>query len=293
MIDTIGNDKLVLYAIPVFLLMVLLEALLSRLRHKGWYRREDALASLGMGVGNVIISSSLKASWLGLYAWAYQYRLFDLDVSAWWVWVVGLFLQDFCFYVYHRCSHRIRLLWAAHENHHSSEYCNFTTALRQSWTTPLYSYSFFIPMAFIGFHPLVIITIQSVSLIYQFFLHTETVNKLGPVEWVMNTPSHHRVHHGANPQYIDCNYAGIFIIWDRLFGSFVPEEEKVKFGLTKDMPNFNPLRIAVNHFLLIARDLRQSSNLLDVLGILFMSPGWWSDRQQKRNQSAQEQAQVS
>lgn len=278
MVDAIGNDKLVIYAIPMFLALVLLEAGISAWRRRGWYRREDAFASLGMGVGNVLISGSLKAAWLGLYAWAYQYRLFDLDPRLAWVWVAGLFMQDFCFYCYHRCSHRIRLLWAAHENHHSSQYCNLTTALRQSWTTPLYSYSFFIPMAFMGFHPLVIITIQSISLIYQFFLHTESVGRLGPLEWVMNTPSHHRVHHGANPQYIDRNYAGIFIIWDRLFGSFEPEQEKVKFGLTKDMPDFNPLRIAVNHFLLIGRDLRQARGLGDVLGILLREPGWWSQR---------------
>ncbi len=289
MVETIGNDKLVIYAIPMFLFLVLLEAVISTVRHKGWYRREDALASLGMGVGNVIISGSLKGGWLALYAWAYQYRLFDLNPELVWVWVAGLFLQDFCFYVYHRASHRVRLLWAAHENHHSSQYCNLTTALRQSWTTPLYSYSFFLPMAFLGFHPLVIITIQSISLIYQFFLHTESVGKLGLLEWFMNTPSHHRVHHGANPQYIDRNYAGIFIIWDRLLGTFEPEEERVKFGLTKDMPDFNPLRIAVNHFLLIGRDLRQARSPGDVLGILTMPPDWWSLRTQAAKKDIQQE----
>lgn len=287
--ETIGNDKLVLYAIPMFLLLVITEAVISALRHRGWYRREDALASLGMGVGNVVISGSLKAGWLGVYAWAYQYRIFDLNPQLVWVWVAGLFMQDLCFYCYHRAGHRIRILWAAHENHHSSEYCNLTTALRQSWTTPLFSYSFFIPMAFVGFHPLVIITIQSVSLIYQFFLHTESVGKLGPLEWVMNTPSHHRVHHGANPQYIDRNYAGIFIIWDRIFGTFEPEGEKVKFGLTKDMPNFNPLRIAVNHFLLIGRDLKQARSLRDVLGILLMPPDWWSVRNEEASTARRQQ----
>lgn len=287
MIDAIGNDRLVLYAIPMFLVLVLLEAGVSAWRHRGWYQREDAIGSLGMGVGNVLISVSLKGGWLALYALVYEYRLFELDTRSAWVWVVGLFLQDFCFYWYHRSSHRVRLLWAAHEAHHSSAYCNFTTALRQSWLSPLYSYAFFLPMALLGFHPLLIITTQSISLIYQFFLHTEAVGRLGAVEWVMNTPSHHRAHHGRNPQYIDINYAGIFIIWDRMFGTFVPENEKVQFGLTKDMPDHNPFRIAVNQLLMIRRDLSQARTVRDVLGILFRGPEWWSEAQSRRTAAGQ------
>ena len=277
--ENLGNDKLVLYAIPLFLFMVGLEAWISTRRQRGWYQREDAFASLSMGVGNVVISGALKAFWLGLFVWLYQYRVFDLDLHSAWVWIGGLFLQDFCFYWYHRSSHRIRLLWAAHENHHSSRFFNFTTALRQSWTTPLYSASFFLPMALLGFHPLMILTYQAISLIYQFFLHTESVDRLGLIEWVMNTPSHHRVHHGRNPEYIDCNYAGIFIIWDRLFGSFVPEKARVDFGLVGEHPSYNPLHIAVHHFVLIARDLRQARSSGDVLGILFRGPEWWKARQ--------------
>lgn len=277
MADAIGNDKLVLYAIPMFIILVLIEASVSVWRQRGWYLRQDALASLGMGVGNVAISASLKGAWLGLYTWAYQYRLFELNPALPWVWVAGLFLQDLCFYWYHRCSHRVRMLWAAHEAHHSSAYCNLTTALRQSWLSPLYSYSFFLPMALLGFHPLVIITLQSVSLIYQFFLHTESVGRLGPVEWIMNTPSHHRAHHGSNTEYLDTNYGGIFIIWDRIFGSFEPEQAKVVFGLTKDMPSHNPLRIAINQILMIRRDLREATRVREKLGILLRGPEWWSE----------------
>ena len=273
--ENLGNDKMLLYAIPVFLFMVALEAWVSMRKQRGWYQRQDAFASLSMGVGNVVISGMMKSVWLGLFAWLYQYRVLELNPLSAWVWIAGLFLQDFCFYRYHRASHRIRLLWAAHENHHSSKYFNFTTALRQSWTTPLYNAAFFLPMVLLGYHPLMIVTYQAISLMYQFLLHTESVDRLGPVEWVMNTPSHHRVHHGRNPRYIDCNYAGIFIIWDRLFGSFVAEKERVDFGLVGEHPSYNPLHIAAHHFLLIGRDIRQARSVGDVLGILFRPPEWW------------------
>jgi alkylglycerol monooxygenase len=184
--QNMGDDKLVLYAIPVFLAFVALEALWLRRRGHA-YDGRDAWASLTMGVGNVIIAVIVKLGWFALFLWLYEYRLFDADPRLVWVWIGGIVLQDFCFYWYHRLSHRVRLFWAAHVNHHSSQAFNFTTALRQSWTTPLYSSAFFIPLPLLGFHPVMVYTLQSISLIYQFFLHTETVGRLGPLEAVLNT----------------------------------------------------------------------------------------------------------
>lgn len=275
MTENPGNDLIVLYAIPVFLTLIVFEAAVSVRHNRGWYSRADALASLGMGLGNLGISLLAKIGWLAVYWAVYEQRLFTLDSSLLWVWLAGLLLQDFCFYWYHRCSHRIRLLWVAHEAHHSSEYCNLTTALRQSWLSPFYSFIFFAPMALLGFHPLLIITCQSISVTYQFFLHTESVGKLGPLEWVMNTPSHHRVHHGTNTPYIDTNYGGMLIIWDRLLGTFAPETETVKFGVTSHRPNHNPLRIASNQAVHLLADLRVASSWRQRLGLLINGPEWW------------------
>lgn len=268
-----GDDKLVLYAIPVFLAFVALEALW--LRRRGLpYDARDAWASLAMGVGNVVVAVAVKVLWFALFVWLYRFRVLDLDPRLAWVWGAGIVIQDFCFYWYHRCSHRVRLFWAAHVNHHSSRAFNFTTALRQSWTTPLYSSAFFIPLPLLGFHPVVVYTLQSISLIYQFFLHTETIRRLGPLEWVLNTPSHHRVHHGSNPEYIDRNYGGILVVWDRLFGTFEPERAPVSYGLTHNIESYNPLRIAFHYFAQMAREIREQPGWRHLRAVLFGPPEW-------------------
>jgi alkylglycerol monooxygenase len=271
--QNMGDDKLVLYAIPVFLACVALEALWLR-RSGAGYDGRDAWASLTMGVGNIIIAVSVKLGWFALFLWLYEYRLFDADPRLAWVWIGGIVLQDFCFYWYHRFSHRVRLFWAAHVNHHSSQAFNFTTALRQSWTTPLYSSAFFIPLPLLGFHPVMVYTLQSISLIYQFFLHTETVGRLGPLEAVLNTPSHHRVHHGRNPEYIDRNYGGILIVWDRLFGTFERERAKVDYGLTHNVNSYNPLVIAFHYFAQMAREIRDQPGWARARKVLFGPPEW-------------------
>lgn len=268
-----GEDKLVLYAIPAFLAFVALEALWLKRAARG-YDNRDAWASLAMGVGNVVIAATVKLLWFALFLWLYQFRVFELDPRRVWVWLLGVVLQDFCFYWYHRFSHRVRLFWAAHVNHHSSQAFNFTTALRQSWTTPLYSSAFFIPLPLLGFHPVMVYTLLSISLIYQFFLHTETIHRLGPLEWVLNTPSHHRVHHGSNPEYIDRNYGGILVIWDRLFGTFEPERAKVNYGLTHNIGSYHPLHIAFHYFAQMAREIRAEPTLRNARAVLFGPPEW-------------------
>lgn len=255
-------SQIIYFSIPVFLLLISAELLYARISRQQLYEWRDSLACLAMGLGNVIISAGWKALvWGVVFFWLYQYRVFDIPMTAWWAWALILLLEDFCYYWFHRAHHEVRFMWAGHVNHHSSEHLNLAVALRQSWTTPITGMLFWAPLALLGFHPLMILTQQAISLLYQFWIHTQGVKRLGPLEWVMNTPSHHRVHHGSNPQYLDKNYAGIFIIWDRLFGSFEPEREPVKYGLTKNIETFNPLKIAFHEWIAIGRDMRKARSL--------------------------------
>ena len=184
------------------------------------------------------------------------------------------FVDDFVYYWYHRFHHTIRVFWGSHVVHHSSQRYNLSTALRQPWT-PFTSLPFWLPLAFLGFAPWMILLQQSISLIYQFFIHTERIRKLPrPIEFIMNTPSHHRVHHGSNKQYLDKNYGGTLIVWDRLFGTFEPEDERVVYGLTKNIHTFNPMKVAFGEYIAIARDVISARSWRDACGYMFRGPGW-------------------
>ena len=245
------------------------------------YEKRDTFASLAMGIGNVIISAFTTLGAIALWSWGYQHRLLQLgQPRLWWSWVVLFFAEDLCYYCFHRSHHGVRLLWAAHVNHHTSQYFNLSTALRQPWFTPITGPLFWLPLAFLGFPPAMILTAEAISLIYQFWIHTEAVRKLpASLEWLLNTPSHHRVHHGKNISYLDRNHGGVLIIWDRLFGSFTAEDERepVRYGITHDLTTFNPLRIAVHEVVAIARDLGKTRSLRSALGYLFAPPGWSPD----------------
>jgi len=275
-------DAIVYYAIPLFVtLLVLEQALLRRARREGrdvrGVRREDTWASLAMGGGNVVVAAAVHGATLGLYFWLYERRLFELGTGAS-AWVLLFFAEDFTYYWWHRASHEVRLLWAAHENHHSSEYFNYSTALRQSYTTPFTVPLFYWWLPLAGFHPLMIFTQISLSLLYQFWIHTELVGRMPRAfEAVFNTPSHHRVHHGANVEYLDRNHAGILIVWDRLFGSFEPERARVRYGLTKNIHTWNPLRIAFHEWASMLRDAARASGWRARLGYLLAAPGWSPD----------------
>ncbi len=270
---------LIAIAAPVFVALVVLEALWSQ-RHRGpgivGYERRDTFASLAMGLGNVGIAAVTKGAAVGLWLFVYQFRLFDPG-TGWKAWLLLILAEDFCYYVFHRVSHEVRLFWAAHVNHHSSQHYNLSTALRQSWTTPITGPLFWTPLALLGFHPAMILTAQAISLIYQFWIHTERIDRLGPLEWILNTPSHHRVHHGANLQYLDRNYGGILIVWDRLFGSFEIEDERVRYGLTRNIQSFNPLRIAFHEWRDMTRDAIRARDWRQRLAYLFQPPGWSPD----------------
>jgi sterol desaturase/sphingolipid hydroxylase (fatty acid hydroxylase superfamily) len=268
---------LILHAIPVFVVCLALEAasyyFLPDDDELG-YEVRDSRTSLAMGLGNVVINLGWKLVVVATYAAAYLVAPLHLPADNPLTWVALFFADDFLYYWYHRTHHTIRVFWASHVVHHSSEFYNLSTALRQPWT-PFSSLPFWLPLAFLGFSPWMILLAQSWSLLYQFFIHTERIDRLWkPIELVMNTPSHHRVHHGANLQYLDKNYGGILIVWDRLFGSFEPEGERVVYGLTTNIRTFNPVRVATHEFAAIWRDVRRAGTWRDRAGYLFRGPGW-------------------
>ncbi len=265
-------DILIFMSIPVFLLSIGAELLYARSSGAALYERRDTWANLAMGIGNVLTTGVAKVAILGVYFLVYQFRLFEIPASAWWAWALLLFADDFCYYWFHRMHHRVRLLWCTHVNHHSSERFNLSVALRQPWTEPLTAPWFWLPLLLLGFHPLMVLTQQAINLLYQFFVHTETVKKLGPVERIFNTPSHHRVHHGTNPQYIDKNYGGIFIFWDRLFGTFEPEVEPVRYGLVKNLATYNPFKIAFHEWSATLRDAWKARSWRERRRVIFAAP---------------------
>lgn len=278
-------------AVPVFILLIVLEAGLSAWERRNWYETKDAFASLAMGIGSIGVNLFSKLIFFFLFSWLYQHvALFEIP-PVWWAWLLLFFLDDFSFYWHHRTSHQVRLLWASHSNHHSSQRYNLSTALRQSWTEFLYKYIFWIWLPVLGFPPLMIFAMISISLIYQFFLHTEAVGKLGILEHIFNTPSHHRVHHATNIRYLDKNHAGILIIWDKLFGTFEAEDEKEPpvYGLTQNIDTYNPVQIAFAEHVRIAKDLRKAPDWASRLRYLFAPPGWSHDGSSKTTAELQKQ----
>jgi sterol desaturase/sphingolipid hydroxylase (fatty acid hydroxylase superfamily) len=264
------------YAIPFFLGALALEALLARRRGRAIAEGRDSAASLALGVGSLVVGAGWGVVAYAVYAALHAHRLFDFG-AGWGTFALALVADDFAYYWFHRAHHEVRLLWASHVPHHSSQRYNYATALRQSWT-PMTMLPFVAPLAWLGFDPLLLVSVHGVNLIYQFWIHTELIDRCPAwFEAVFNTPSHHRVHHGSNPRYLDRNYGGILILWDRLFGSFEPEAEPVRFGLTKNISTHNPFRIAFQEFVDVARDAWRAGSFAACLGHLLAPPGWRPD----------------
>jgi sterol desaturase/sphingolipid hydroxylase (fatty acid hydroxylase superfamily) len=270
-------------SIPFFILLIFVEIALWKIRGRVRYEARDAAASLVMGLGNVGAGALTGGIMYALFDWVYGFRLFDIGY-AWWSFAIALVVNDFVFYWGHRLGHVSRWFWANHISHHSSQHYNLTTALRQPWTV-LFSgtYVLSLPVIWLGVPPALYFFAGGVNLVYQFWIHTEAVDRLGPFEWIFNTPSHHRVHHAANPRYLDANYGGILIVWDRLFGTFVAEDraDPPRYGLVKNLRTFNPVWIALHEYVAIARDLLRARSPGQAYGYLFGPPGWSPDGSRK------------
>ena len=266
------------YAIPFFLLLLVVEALsyrhLDEDRELVGYERRDTRTSLAMGIGNVIVNVGWKLVVVAIYAALYELTPLRIDPHAWWAWPLLFLADDLAYYWFHRVSHESRVFWASHVVHNSSQHYNLSTALRQTWV-PMTYLPFWLPLLLVGFPPWMVLLAQSWSLIYQFGLHTERIGRLpGPVERIFNTPSHHRVHHGSNHRYLDKNYGGILIVWDRLFGTWEPEGERVRYGLTKQLRTFNPLHVAFHEYVALVRDLRAARGWRIRAALLLRGPGF-------------------
>lgn len=270
--------NLIHYAIPFFILTVIIEVILTVKVKMEDYEFKDAATSIAMGLGNVFLGLISKSLVFVVFLFFYEYRFFTLPF-AWWSWILILFAEDFCYYWFHRISHENRLFWASHVVHHSSQKYNLSTALRQTWSGSFYSFIFWIPLILIGFHPMMVLTQISISLLYQYWIHTELIHKMPKwFEAIFNTPSHHRVHHATNPQYLDRNHAGIFIIWDRLFGTFEPEVEKPVYGLVKNIETYNPIKVAFNEWFQLFRDVfTTNTSFKNRINYFLKPPGWKHD----------------
>ena len=265
-----------IYAIgaPIVLAMIFAEVLISNWQNKTYYKQEDSLCTVGLLTGNIAIAFAVKGFALALHFYLYEFRLFDLSaiIPLWGMWLLTFVLIDFVFYIYHRMSHRMRFLWAIHMSHHSSEEMNFAVSFRQAWFGPISKIPFFISLPLIGLDPTIIAVAGVMSTLWGIVGHTQIVGKLGPLEWVFNTPSHHRVHHGSNKQYIDKNYGNLLIIWDRMFGTFEPEREQVQFGLVNNVNTYNPVKITFMAWSSIWQDMKQSNGMNQILRAFFGPP---------------------
>lgn len=266
-------SNLIHLAIPGFLLLLAIEAICDAIMRRDLYAWRDTAASLTMGIGNVLIALVTKGFTFGLFTFLYQFAPWHFGFT-WWAWLLAFVADDFTYYWYHRTSHTCRLFWASHVVHHSSQKYNLGTALRQTWTGGFTGFVFWLWMPLAGFSPFMILTIQAVSLLYQFWIHTEIIRRMGPFESVLNTPSHHRVHHASNGRYLDRNHAGTLIIWDKLFGTFEEEIEPPVYGLTKNIDSYNPLRIAFHEWKDIVRDVRKAPDWRTAAMYIFGPPGW-------------------
>lgn len=267
------------FAVPAFVLMIVLEMVWLRRRAPEKYEPRDTLTSLAFGFGNSVFAVLTGGAIVALMVWLAQFRVAQVPWT-WWAWGLCFVLDDFLYYVFHRAAHRVRWFWASHVNHHSSQHYNLSTALRQTWTGWLaMSFIFRVPLVLIGFPIEMILFCGGVNLIYQFWIHTEVIGRFPRwFEAVMNTPSHHRVHHATNPRYLDSNYAGVFIVWDRMFGTFVPEvdNEPIRYGIVRQLGTFNLLWSVFHEWIGIARDV-WSAPWQHKLSYVWREPGWSHD----------------
>lgn len=262
----------VVLAIPFFAAMIAAEAFYARRRGTGSYESRDAWTNVFIGFMSVAWGALFGLVTGSIYLFFYELAPYKFPADAWWSWVLLFFVDDFAYYWFHRISHESRFFWNFHVVHHSSEQYNLSVAVRQSWFSGVAHWMFYAPVMLLGFAPWMFAVMHGFNLIYQFWIHTKLVDRLGPLEWVLNTPSHHRVHHGVNEQYLDRNYAGVLIIWDRLFGSFVVETEEPRYGIIKSIGSYNPLWINTHAWFEMAEAMKSRRTILGKLRCVFGSP---------------------
>ena len=274
------SSPLITYAIPFFMLLVGIEFVYGLIKKENNYRINDALASMSLG----LISRFVPLLGLGFQYVVYTYvaeefNLSLLNSTETWVWVTAFFMYDLCYYWMHRLHHEIKVFWATHVVHHHGEEFNLSTAMRQTSTGFLWKWIFFLPMFLVGIPPNVFVTVAGINLIYQFWVHTEHIGKLGVLEYIFITPSNHRIHHAQNDDYLDANYGGVFIIWDRIFGTYIDERDDLKpvYGTVKPLKTFNPLWANIEVFYQMILDSYHTKKWKDKIRVWFSPPAWRPD----------------
>lgn len=269
------NINPIIISIPVYFLLIGIELVIQFYSKRKIYRLNDAITNISCGITQQITGAFISVLMIAMYQYVYEYWFFTHIPVTWWSVTVLVLAVDFCYYWAHRMSHEVNLFWGGHVVHHQSEDYNFSVALRQGSFQGLWTFWFYMPLAFIGFDTVTFLLISALNTVYQFWIHTETIGKLPkPIELIFNTPSHHRVHHGRNPKYIDKNHAGSLIIWDRMFGTFQEEEERPTYGITKPLNTWNPLWANVQHYADMYAQLKKTTGVSNKWNILFNKPGW-------------------
>jgi alkylglycerol monooxygenase len=272
------NADYIVLAIPVFFGLIALELVVARALERDYYSLADSLNDLSCGILQQLVEVFAKTALFAGYVLVYdRWRLSEIPLTAVWAWVACFLGVDFFYYWFHRVSHRVNAVWATHVVHHQSEEYNLSVALRQGAFQGWFSWAFYLPLALVGFPPLMFLTLSAIDTLYQFWIHTRAIGRLGPLEWVMNTPSHHRVHHACNPKYIDRNYAGTLIVWDRMFGTFKQEEEEPVYGITKPLASWNPVWANLQVWVDLAGKARRTTRLADRVRLFLRPPGWRPD----------------
>ncbi len=285
-LDMLKDDQLQIIALPIFILAIVVEWRIDEWRQLDLYKRKDTWVSLSMLILTGIVEFMPKLLAFIVFFYLHQWSpLQDVVGRQWWAWVILFFLDDFSYYWFHRSNHEVRFFWAGHVPHHSSVKLNYATALRQGVGERVHKYIFWLWIPLLGFDPLMMFTVLSVNLIYQFWVHTELVNRMPNwFEFVFNTPSHHRVHHASNIRYLDCNHGGVLILWDRFFDTFSQEleSEPPVYGLTNNIDSYNPAYVATHEYISIVRDVKRANHWKDKLKYIFLAPGWSHDGEDKR-----------
>ncbi|KTC90299.1 sterol desaturase family protein [Fluoribacter dumoffii] len=283
--------NLTVFAAPVFLVLIGLEFFLTYHKKSGIYQLNDSINNFSAGIFEEIAALPVRGLVIFSYYYLYEhFAFFHIKPNLVSSWILLWLSVDFCYYWYHRTSHRCVFFWIGHSVHHQSEHYNLSVALRQGYWQTLTSWVFYLPLALIGFPTWMFVIVSSCNTIYQFWIHTQSINKMGWFEIIFNTPSHHRVHHGKNPQYIDKNYAGSLIIWDKLFGTFEPEETPAEYGVTEPLDSWNPFYANIKVIKDVMYYGKNLKNKVDVVRAFFMPPEWIMNRLQQEGQTVSKQA---